>query len=186
MELDKRIIEGKRPLTCLDIEQAKEFVGKLCLFSDGYRNYKDIQEYSECPQYTGILTIRSDEQADLFSDKQEYPFRNENDGYCYSLVLPLEWIKESEKKYRPYTADEFIDKFEFWIGRVIRVRDKKSEYARTQYEYKTVFTGYRQCIGGIEVFLNGKWYTMHTLLGSFEYMENNEWKPFGVIDEDKE
>lgn len=186
MELDKRIIEGKRPLTCIDIEQAKEFVGKLCLFSDSYVNYKNIREYEKCPQYTGILHIVED--AKRFHSEEDYIFRNETDGYLYSLVLPLEWVKpeEPEKKYRPYTADEFIDKFEFWIGRVIRVRDKKSEYARTQYEYKTVFTGYRQCIGGIEVFLNGKWYTMHTLLGSFEYMENNEWKPFGVIDEDKE
>ena len=96
MELDKRIKEGKRPLTCLDIEQAREFEGKQCLFSDSYVNYKNIREYAKYPQYTGILHIEEDTKR--FLTKEDYVFRNGTDGYCYSLVLPCEWVKESEKK----------------------------------------------------------------------------------------
>ena len=32
MNLDPRIIEGKRPLDCFDTDAAKEFIGKACYF----------------------------------------------------------------------------------------------------------------------------------------------------------
>ena len=101
MILDSRIKEGKRPLTCLDVEQAREFVGKKCLFSNSYVNYKNIKEYEKFPQYTGILGIKDKFK---YNCKEESPFKNGTDGYCYDLVLPLEWVKpeEPEKKYREY------------------------------------------------------------------------------------
>lgn len=173
MELDSRIIEGRRPLTCIDIEQSKEFVGKLCLFSDDYRNYKDIQEYSENPQHIGILTPQ-----DNFN-LQEYPFKNENDGGSYRLVLPLDWVKEPEKKLRPYTGIEFAEKFDLWIGHVIRIRDRP-ENAGQEYEYKIMFVGYRWYKGLFEVFINGCWIDLLTLFELYEYMEDGEWHKFGV------
>ena len=96
MILDKRILKGKKPLTCLDAEEARGFKGKVCLFSDSYVNYKNIQEYMENPQYVGILELDNSEEV------EDYIFRNGRDGYKYCLALPLEWVKESEKKYRPY------------------------------------------------------------------------------------
>ena len=33
MELDKRIKPNKMPLTCFDINKAKQFIGKNCYFS---------------------------------------------------------------------------------------------------------------------------------------------------------
>ena len=33
MELDKRIKEGKRPLTCFDLKEAEQFIGKKGYFS---------------------------------------------------------------------------------------------------------------------------------------------------------
>ena len=173
MELDKRIKEGKRPLTCIDIEQSKEFVGKLCLFSDDYRNYKDIQEYSENPQYIG--TLAPQDNVNL----QEYPFKNENDGGSYRLVLPLDWVKEPEKKWRPYTGIEFAEKFGIWVGHVIRIRDRP-ENAGQEYEYKIMFVGYRWYKGMFEVFINGCWIDLLTLFELYEYMEDGEWHKFGV------
>ena len=46
MILDKRILPNKRPLTCLDIDKAREFEGKTCIFADSYADYKDIEEYA--------------------------------------------------------------------------------------------------------------------------------------------
>lgn len=165
MELDPRILEGKKPLDCFDTKIAEQFLGKKGYFGD-YLN-----------EYTHICNTEEDvlQSLDEHHDEAYKGSRNK-----WEFFLPAEWVKEPEKKYRPFTDLEFINKFEFQLGYAMRVRDKKSEYARTQYEYKTVFTGYRQCIGGIEVFLNGKWYTMGTLFDSFEYMENDEWRPFGV------
>lgn len=45
MELDARIVEGKKPLTCLDAEQAKLFIGKECYFSDFASKYKKNRGY---------------------------------------------------------------------------------------------------------------------------------------------
>ena len=43
MELDKIIKEGKRPLTCFDIEIAKQFIGKKGYFSHYIDNYADLK-----------------------------------------------------------------------------------------------------------------------------------------------
>lgn len=46
MILDKRISPNKRPLTCLDIDKAREFEDKACIFADSYADYKHIEEYT--------------------------------------------------------------------------------------------------------------------------------------------
>lgn len=184
MKLDSRILEGKRPLTCLDIEQAKEFEGKQCLFSDSYVNYKNTKEYAKYPQYTGILHIGEDKQ--ILRSKEDYIFRNLTDGYLYSLCLPLDWIKEHEKKYRPFTLAEWIDRHK--IGDIIRYRCKSQKI-----ELRHMYVGYAYGIGtDIKNTTSGTLtlgvasYTLDYLLEDYEIEVNGEWLPFGVIDEDKE
>lgn len=181
MELDKRIKEGKRPLTCIDIEQAREFVGKQCLFSDSYVNYKNIKEYVKFPQYTGALNIK--DKVERLCSKEDYVFKNETDGYCYSLVLPLEWVKEekTEPKYRPYTMKEFLR--EYFIGEsILKIRDKREP----EYVYQFLFIGCSRLI----VYLGGWSLSLEQLFDNFEIAEGigdeETWQPFGVIDEDKE
>lgn len=177
MELDKRIKEGKRPLTCLDIEQAREFEGKLCLFSPLLGNYKNISEYSEYPQYTGILTIRDKFDSPM---SEECPYRNGNDGYFYELVLPLEWIKEPEKKYRPFTLAEWIG--QHTIGDVIHYRSKSGEI-----ELRQMYVGTRHSQGIkkiiVKITLGNESHTLDYLLKDYEIEVNGEWLPFGVLDE---
>ena len=43
MELDSRIIEGKRPLTCSDVDIAKQFIGKKGYFSHYVDNYAECR-----------------------------------------------------------------------------------------------------------------------------------------------
>lgn len=121
MILDPRIKEGKRPLTCLDVDQAQQFVGKECIFSDSFINYKNIQLYTENPQYIGILSI---EDKFKYNCKEESPFRNKTDGYCYSLVLPLEWVKQpTTTEFEPYTLDTW--QYEFEPGDIVFFREKR-------------------------------------------------------------
>ena len=42
MELDKRIKEGKKPLTCFDVKEAKQFIGKECYLSNSIADYADL------------------------------------------------------------------------------------------------------------------------------------------------
>lgn len=176
MKLDSRIIEGKRPLTCIDIEQAREFEGKPCLFSDNFRNYKDIKELSQNPQFIGELTIR----ADL--DNYEYPFINQQyDGTCYGLVLPLEWVKpeEPKKTYRAFSFNEFTSEYDF--GDVITYRFKEQDAIE-----EGMFVGGKYLDEDAElpgcgyVVLGNCRYSLTELFNNYEIMIDDKWQPFGI------
>ena len=171
MILDKRILNGKKPLTCLDLEEAREFKGKVCIFSDSYVNYKNIQEYMKNPQYVGILELDNSEET------EDYIFRNAHDGYKYCLALPLEWVKESEKKYRPYKdVEEFFDDVGCTLGDVIRFRKKDT----TEEEYHTLLTGFKG-IARVNIGLgDGGYYSLSDLFSLFELYTSGGWRPFGI------
>lgn len=183
MELDKRIIKGKRPLTCFDTEQAKEFLGKECYFSNckvRYKNLSAFEKYVTLTDYCiGTLTAIMDLGDRVFDVDQECKeFR-----YC----LPCEWVKEKkEPKYRPFTLAEWIG--QHTIGDVIRYRCKSQKI-----ELRHLYAGYAYGIGtDIKNTTSGTLtlgvasYTMDYLLEDYELEVNGEWLPFGVIDEDKE
>lgn len=111
MELDKRIKEGKRPLTCIDVKQAREFVGKECIFSDFFINYLDIEKFNidNDNEHTGILSIDD--------NSSDYIFINDRNKSRYRFILPLEWVKleEPKKKYRPFSLEEFLAIFSMGI-----------------------------------------------------------------------
>lgn len=180
MELDSRIIEGKTPLTCLDIEQAREFEGKECIFSDNYDNFKNIDEHTSFNKY--YVAILAVEDKTLHGD---YVFKNTKNDIRYRLILPCEWVmpKEHEKKYRPFTGIEFAEKFDLYIGHIIRIRDRP-ENAGQEYTYKIMFVGYRWYKNMFEVFINGCWIDLLTLFELYEYEENGEWHKFGVEESD--
>ena len=180
MILDSRIKEGKRPLTCLDIEQAQEFVGKKCIFSDSYDDYRDIEKYNieTHNENTAILKSIKDDTSN-----GDYVFENSKFKARYRLILPLEWVKKPKKKYRPYTLAEWIGQHA--IGDVIRYRCKSQKI-----ELRHMYVGYAYGIGtDIKNTTSGTLtlgvasYTMDYLLEDYELEVNGEWLPFGMIDE---
>ena len=175
MELDSRIKEGKRPLTCLDVEQAREFEGKQCLFSDSYVNYKNIREYAKYPQYTGVLHIEEDTKR--FRVKEDYVFRNGTDGYCYSLVLPLEWIEPKNLEFEPYMLDTWGQDFK--PGDVVFFRGKEDTPKEKNY-YKCMYLGYLENQNNrILVILGAGLYAFDELFNLYEIYRNGTWEPFG-------
>ena len=182
MKLDSRIIKGKRPLTCFDTEQAKEFLGKECYFSNCKVHYKNLSAFEKFESLTdyciGTLTAIMDLGDRVFDvDQQCKEFR-----YC----LPCEWVKseEPEKKYRPYTLAEWVDQHE--IGEVIHYRDK--DYKQ---QFHVMYSGYIidegediqdvRTIGRIVFMFTA--YFLEELFKDYEICINGEWRPFGVIEE---
>ena len=182
MKLDSRIIKGKRPLTCFDTEQAKEFLGKECYFSNCKVHYKNLSAFEKFESLTdyciGTLTAIMDLGDRVFDvDQQCKEFR-----YC----LPCEWVKseEPEKKYRPYTLAEWVDQHE--IGEVIHYRDK--DYKQ---QFHVMYSGYIidegediqdiRTIGRIVFMFTA--YFLEELFKDYEIEMNGEWQPFGVIEE---
>lgn len=168
MKLDSRIIEGKRPLTCFDIEEAKQFIGKKGFVTDFLQDFCNLNK------------VKVDELRQVFH----------TESFCYlcgstgkKYFLPLEWVKETEKKYRPYTLAEWIGQHA--IGDVIRYRCKSQKI-----ELRHLYAGYAYGIGtDIKNTTSGTLtlgvasYTMDYLLEDYEIEVNGEWLPFGVIDE---
>ena len=182
MELDKRIKEGKRPLTCFDTEQAKEFLGKECYFSNCKVHYKNLSTFEKFVSLTdyciGTLTAIMDLGDRVFDvDQQCKEFR-----YC----LPCEWVKpeEPKKEYRAFTLAEWVDQHE--IGEVIHFRN---EHKR---EFCVMYTGYvidnGEDIQDVRttgrIMLINMGYLLQELFERYEICVNGEWKPFGVIEDE--
>ena len=172
MELDKRIKEGKRPLDCFDVDIAKQFIGHEGYFCDHRSGF------------TNIYNLVKDVLRDITPD----------DNYCevyktnctsWEYFLPEEWIKEPEKKYRPYTLAEWVDQHE--IGEVIHCRNEHKQ------EFHVMYTGYvidngEEDIQDIRttgrIMLINMGYLLQELFERYEICINGIWQPFGVIEDD--
>ena len=124
MELDNRIIKGKKPLDCFDAENKeliKPFLNKEGYFSNNLENFCLLDG---C--FKRLLSNVFKERKSCFTD---------DEGRDWKFFLPVEWVKEPEKKYRPYTLAEWVEKHE--IGEVIHYRDK--DYKQ---EFCVMYSGY--------------------------------------------
>ena len=178
MKLDSRILEGKKPLDCFDVEEAKQFIGKKGYFCDHRSGF------------TNISNLVEDVLRDITPD----------DNYCevyktnctsWEYFLPKEWIKESEekpeKKYRAFSLNEFLEKYD--VGDLVKIR--RNGYEEVEH---AMFTGYITDVeriddktpGACEIMLGIFHYSLLDLFKDFELFYNGEWQPFGVIDQDKE
>lgn len=168
MELDKRIIEGKKPLTAFDVMESK-FIGTDCYFSDKASDFGDL---SNCQ--IGSLLSR-DGMTGLFS-------ATKNNSYAvFTYCLPCEWVKEEEKTYRPYkNVQELFEDIGVYIGDTIHFRSKAkgTESYSLITSYTTLKDGTEKiCLGG------AFYYTMQALFDLFELHSRGEWIPFGVLEE---
>ena len=173
MILDPRIKEGKRPLTCLEVEQAREFVGKECIFSDRYENFKDLNQYLFVD--SAILSI--DERASC----GDYVFRNTKNNFRYRLILPCEWIEQPDTpEFVPYTLDTW--QHEFNPGDVITFRGKIGTN-RDGSQYKCMYAGWRQDSAPDAIIILGLWgFTFKELFELYEIHRGDgprDWEPFG-------
>ena len=166
MELDSRIKEGKRPLTCFDTEEASKFVDEKGYFSDCLYNFQNLDNCSK-----SILHCIDDKRE----DSNDYIF---NDGKYYCpFFLPVEWVKEPKTpEFVPYTLDTW--EHEFNPGDVIIFRGKVGT-DRDGSQYKCIYTGWRQVFSN-DVVILGLWgFTFKELSELYEIYRDNTWEPFG-------
>ncbi len=177
MELDKRIKEGKRPLTCFDVKEARQFIGKECYFSNHLCTFNEL------------LDAYSYVTADMLVSKEKHLYVGElltvsdSDGSCYEagingeaewfqFCLPCEWIEEKkEPKYREYKdLDEFFDVTGLEIGDLIKLKFPGNNVA------ELLIVG--SCDNSL--FIGIHKYTFKQLFEMVEISISGEWKPFGI------
>lgn len=173
MELDNRIIDGKKPLDCFDTENKeliKPFLNKEGYFSNNLENFCFLDR---C--FKRLLSNVFKERKSCFTD---------DEGRDWKFFLPEEWVKEPKKKFRAFTLAEWIDQHE--IREVIHCRNEHKQ------EFHVMYTGYvienGEDIEDIRttgrIMLINMGYLLQELFERYEICVNGEWQPFGVIEDD--
>ena len=183
MNLDPGIIEGKRPLTCFDLKEAEEYVGKKCYISNEYDFFRDL-DFTQQKILNGV-------------EDCETPFHYDSDKQA-EFCLPCDWVKEPEKKYRPYSLNEFLNEHE--IGDKITYRTVRFEKSVEEQEpfirNKAMICGYQIMEGEANtpgkgfINLGGIWVSLQRMFEDYEtpnsYLYPEVWEPFGVLDKENE
>ena len=104
MELDKRIKPNKMPLTCFDINKAKQFIGKNCYFSCVMEAFENLNSCIKAPL--------------AHVDDNTTPF---NRVFCF--VLPCDWVEDpniierlKEHHNRPVNKTDEQEMNDRWIN----------------------------------------------------------------------
>lgn len=176
MKLDSRIIDGKKPLTCFDTEEARKFEGEEGYFSDYPKAFADGEaSIDECAE-KGILTLEG--------YHENCPYVNKTTRLNYPYFLPAEWLKpeEPEKKWRPFTLDDFVKRFDLEVGtRVFLIRSKTTPVNQRRLLLTGIIQDKDPCVCG--VYLGGCYFTFSELFQKFDVRFGKEdWQPFGVED----
>ena len=176
MKLDSRIIEGKKPLTCFDTEEARKFEGEEGYFSDYPRAFADGEaSIDECAE-KGILKLEG--------NHENCPYVNKTTRLNYPYFLPAEWLKpeEPEKKWRPFTLDDFVKRFDSEVGtRVFLMRSKTTPENQRRLLLTGIIQDKDPCVCG--VYLGGCYFSFSDLFDMYDVRFGKEdWQPFGVED----
>ena len=175
MELDKRI----KALT--DIQSVTngchdwEFMTKKGYFANSIFDFKDLKRTCVYGEYAGWR-----EHNQCFLCKQA------SDETYYSYFLPEGRLlpEEPEKKYRPFSLEEFFNIFK--VGDLIVFRVKIFDEIECAMFTGYITDGYRiddKTPGACEVMLGSFRYSLFSLFEDFELFYNGEWQPFGIIDD---
>lgn len=155
------------PFCCFSSKICKEYINQKGYFSNYIDSFKRI---SLC-KYGTLENVYND-QPDSFKMKE--------DGKDYKHFIPENFvINPKEKKYRPYTLQEFCGKFT--IGQPIKFRRK----GEVGLENEIVLDGYAHEQMGDQIFtcifIGVQDYTLQELFEEYEYKNTlGNWIPFGV------
>ena len=164
MELDSRIKKGKRPLTCFDVKEAIQFIGKECYLSNSFSDYADLNNVTA----KRILDDVSNTSI---------PYSSNPAGiYCY--CLPCEWVEQPKTpEFEPYTLDTWGQDFK--PGDVVFFRGKEDTPKEKNY-YKCMHLGYLENQNNRILVILGAWlYAFDELFNLYEIYRNGTWEPFG-------
>lgn len=173
MELDKRI----KALT--DIQSVNdgchdwEFMTKKGYFANSIFDFKELKRTCVYGEYDGYR-----EHDKCFSCKVHLYGTSDSDWFTYFIPEDVLKPEEPEKKYRPLTSEELLALFDSGKLHSIRRADAKGRFVITDIYFsdssgtEEVYVCFDCCDVG---------YDMDYLLeNNFEYLDDHEWKPFGI------
>lgn len=181
LELDDRIFDIADIKTVITADEKD--VGKMGYFANSIQYFKDLK--GSCIKYGKLLYLHD---LDRGGDKSDYCFVCSN-HWTYRYFIPEEKLlpaEKPEKRYRPFSLEEFLEIF--GMGDRIVFRAKNADDVKC-----AMFTGYITDVeriddktpGACEVMLGVFHHSLFSLFEDFELFYNGRWKPFGVLVEDE-
>lgn len=169
-----KTFDKKDVLSALTLEEAEQYKGKEGYFAN---NIKDLQSEVNNNRIDTLCEIKEEAQWGLVF-QYHYGLVGHD---CSSLFLPTDKVKEVEVKYRPFSLEEFLDRFS--IGTKISFR--RRDMTRSTYG---LFEGYQTANDQTEkshiLIICSLWYSLNELFNNYEYLdEHGNWQPFGVLEE---
>lgn len=182
MKLDKRIKALTDIQSVTDGCHDWQFMTKKGYFAEGITEFEDLKK---CV-YAEYIGYREHERC--------FHYYDEKDGKDYThyaryfipedSLLPV----ETEKKYRPYSLNEFLNEHE--IGDKITYRHKYKEQPENFIRHKEMICGYQIMEGEANtpgeglINLGGVWVSLQSMFDDCEtpnsYLYPEVWEPFGV------
>ena len=175
MKLDSRIIEGKRPLSCIDTDEAKQFIGKEGYFSGSLSIYKNLDYFDKW-----TLTEIKDDASRCFKDGRLSEW--------WDYFLPEEWVQEKEPEpvWKPYDLNTLRED-KILLGNTITFRRKTED--NSARVITAIYNGKSENsddLNDSEILLGGEWFGFQRLLEDYEIFDNVygdsnvcKWRPFG-------
>lgn len=175
MELDKRIKDINAIQTILRYDV--NCIGCKGYFFDEFIQAKDL---SKC-RYGELIDITTHDDRNDLCFKAEY---EEGLVGFYRFFISEADLKPIEKKYRPLSFKEFWRLFDFGDGVCFRRKGQDTAEFSMFLGYEIDSDGNRDEIPGEgKVNLGGNRYTLAELFEYYEMQLDDEWQPFGVLDE---
>ena len=167
MNLDSRIKDILYIADCFTTDNYQKYVGTECYFSKEISNFSDLDNCTR-----GKL--------DAVYDDSVLPYVSK--GQHFSFCLASVFVEQKQTELRPFTLDEFNERFEY--GEYITFRRKdRTRYFCTPYngnEYKSETEDDPDDDG---VHLGAYAISLQDLFDDYEYRVGDEWRPFGVAKE---
>lgn len=178
MKLDRRIIEGKKPLSCFDTEEAKQFINHTGYVTDDATRFIDVDQIT--PRL--LTDVRNDSGVCYKT----------NEGNYWRYFLPKEWVQEKEPEpvWKPYDLDTWRND-NFRIGSAITFRIKpKNEQDSKNLPVKTmIYLGREERsddLDNIIIYIGTIGYSFQYLFENYEIFDDKyeklgcpKWRPFG-------
>lgn len=174
MELDPRIKSLSDILTCFDTERAKDFIGQKGYFADDLYRFDDLRYLDY-----GTLT-----DVDVY-DRKSGAFHRRDANFYQQFFIPEcrlrpEEKKPDEKKYRPYTPEEFCATF--CAGQKINFRKKDDPESEQSLTAQGIW--FSPCYGELVTYarMESHLYSFDALFSDFEWRRyyQKDFVPFGV------
>ena len=170
MELDKRF--KVLPFCCFGAEKCNKYINQKGYFSNDIDDFK----YIDLCKYGTLEKIYSD---------QPDPFHAKEAIIDFKHFIPECFVKPKEKKYRPYTLNEFLDKYAVCANIRIRQRDRACQYfgKLIGYQFPTdPNTGKQKGDNDAIVCIGGYNFKLIDLFTDYEQYDNMKdiWVPCGV------